>query len=220
MGIDLCVWRARIGLHNSFKFTVPNLKKISFFNFIILLLCLLKILFKFNSSKIKIKSSCVIPPYIFLCINFWWLIQTLLRSGDIELNPGPLKFCHWNLNSISTDNFSRKTLIESFNTGSNYDIIAISETALHNSIDSELLKIPGYEIIRRDIPLNKSHGGVLVYYKDTLAVQERPEIEHNENQIVIEIIVNRKKVFFSVNYRRHHQDMIELTTYMENFKKH
>ena len=89
---------------------------------------------------------------------------------------------------------------------------------MHNSVDNETIKIPGYEIFRRDLPNNISHGGILVYYRESLAIIERPDIEHNENQLILQLTIQKKKIFLTVNYRRHHQNMEELSNYMNNFK--
>ena len=42
----------------------------------------------------------------------------LIRSGDVELNPGPMKsssltFFHWNLNGIAANDFAKISLIQS-----------------------------------------------------------------------------------------------------------
>ena len=52
--------------------------------------------------------------------------------GDIELNPGPRKnnssdnfsFCHWNRNSIVAHNISKLSLLEDYNGGHKFDMIA------------------------------------------------------------------------------------------------
>ena len=53
-----------------------------------------------------------------------FMVLLLLRSGDIEKNPGPKKssvfnFCHWNLNSLAAHDFVEITLIEAFITTHN-----------------------------------------------------------------------------------------------------
>ena len=49
----------------------------------------------------------------------------IFLSGDIEKNPGPItnysqgfKICHWNLNSIPTDNFVKIPILEAYATNS------------------------------------------------------------------------------------------------------
>ena len=43
---------------------------------------------------------------IYISITSILITQLLLKSGDIETNPGPkkssaIKFCHWNLNGLA-----------------------------------------------------------------------------------------------------------------------
>jgi len=63
---------------------------------------------------------------------------SIIPSGDIEQNPGPnrkcfLKFCHWNLNSISAREKVKLPVIEAYNSVHRYDIFAISETMFHST---------------------------------------------------------------------------------------
>ena len=49
----------------------------------------------------------------------WATCQTILKSGEIETNPGPehctFKFCSWNLHSICAYDFTCVSLIEAYN---------------------------------------------------------------------------------------------------------
>ena len=55
-------------------------------------------------------------------------LSLILLSGDIESNPGPrekentLSVCHWNLNSVWVDNFSKIAQITAFLSVHNFDI--------------------------------------------------------------------------------------------------
>ena len=99
---------------------------------------------------------------------------------DIESNPGARRnssksfsICHLNLNSIAAHNFSKISLLRTYNTIHNYDIIWLSETYLNHDtlFDSANLKIPGYELIRVDHPSNQKRGGICVYHKDFLPLK-------------------------------------------------
>ena len=117
---------------------------------------------------------------IFETLNNTWRIVLLLvfLCGDIHTNPGPqtrnLKILHWNVNSIKTENFSRVTLIHSFNLINRYDIISISETGLHQNDSSDDIIIEGFSLYRRDLPADETHGGVLVYINVTFTTRKMP----------------------------------------------
>ena len=56
---------------------------------------------------------------ITICINITSILttQVLLKSGDIQTNPGPkkssaIRFCHWNLNGLTAYDFVKVPLIE------------------------------------------------------------------------------------------------------------
>ena len=65
-------------------------------------------------------------------------------SGDIETNPGPVtnfsqyfKICHWNLNSLPTDNFVKVPHLQAYAITHNIDIICLSKTFLNSSYSSD-----------------------------------------------------------------------------------
>ena len=155
--------------------------------------------------------------YLYQCFS----LILILRSGDVHQNPGPEKFLammHWNCNSLLAHQGIRIPLIESYNLLNKYDIIAITETALHDSVSDESINIEGYIPIRKNLLPGVTHGGVLLYHKDSLAVQERSDLVTHDNMIVCQISIGNKKVFVSVTYRKHHQNPIQLHTFMENYK--
>ena len=71
------------------------------------------------------------------------------------------------LNSLSSHSFIKKDLLTAFNSIHNFDIIFLSETFLNSSyeIDSHVLNIPNYTLVRADHPSDSKRGGVCVYYK-------------------------------------------------------
>ena len=83
----------------------------------------------------------------------------LLRSGDVELNPGPktsssLSFLHWNINGIAAHDFYKLALIQSHAASHNTDIIFMSETFLDSTTEGNdpKINIPGYNLLRCDHP--------------------------------------------------------------------
>ena len=74
--------------------------------------------------------------------------SNLVRSGNVHENPDPndcnLKFFHRNLDSLTARNNTKISLIEAYNSVFNYDLIAVSDTRLNQSIDSEDIRIEGF----------------------------------------------------------------------------
>ena len=105
----------------------------------------------------------------------------LMRDGDVHPHPGPsrnlLKFMHWNLNSLVAHDGIRVPLIQSYNLIQKYDVIGLTETALNGYISDETIKLDGYIPIRKDLPDGTTHGGVMLYHKESLPVIRRPDLE-------------------------------------------
>ena len=146
-------------------------------------------------------SVCKESPFLMftlLYIHQWWTFVLILRDGDVHPHPGPprnlLKIKHWNLNSIIAHDGIRVPLIQSFNLIQNYDLIAITETALNESTSNETIQLEGYTPIRKDLPSGTSHGGVMFYHKDSLPVIRRPDLETQENSLVCEVSINKKQL--------------------------
>ena len=66
-----------------------------------------------------------------------------LKAEDIELNPGPNKkshsyfsCCHWDVNSLLTDNYFKVAALKAYNSIYKYDFICVSETCLNSSFES------------------------------------------------------------------------------------
>ena len=144
-----------------------------------------------------------------LLYSQWVISRMILLSGDVEPNPGPgpetLKFCCWNLNSITAHDFLRVSLIEAYNSIHNYDLIGIVETHLDDSISQERLALKGYEFITCNHQLNIKRGGVGLYIKDSLPKKLRPEIATHPESIVCELHIDRKKSFFVIKSKTPHQ---------------
>ena len=59
----------------------------------------------------------------------------------------------------------------------NFDILCLPETFLDSTIDlnNENININGYSILRADHPCNNKHGGVCIYFKQSL-----PSTSHSD----------------------------------------
>ena len=105
---------------------------------------------RFHSRIIsqKTKNNFSDPIIIFKCmLTFFYnvfLSVFILKAGDIELNPGPKKYssfifscCHWNVNSLATDNYSKVLALKAYNSTYKCDFICISETFLDSSSEPD-----------------------------------------------------------------------------------
>ena len=120
-------------------------------------------------------------------------------SNDISINPGPhfqnncFNFMSWNLNSLAKDNFQRVSLIEARNSLFNYDVISICETRLNDSVELPEPLLNEYTFMPANNPANTTHGGVGLFYKNSLPVVVRTDFCFDES-IVIELEFGR--IFF------------------------
>lgn len=90
---------------------------------------------------------------------------------------------------------------------SNPDIIAGTETWLDKDIFNAEIAQSGYSILRRDRQ-NDSHGGVILYYKDTLAVTRRLDLETPGENIWAQVNVQgNKPLVIGVVYKPKHSDI-------------
>ena len=149
----------------------------------------------------------------------------MLLAGDIETQPGPsvtscLKFCHWNLNSICARGGIKTSLIEAYNSIHHFDVIAISESMLDRTISNDDIFIEGFsrDIYRSDHPSNSKIGGVCLYFRESLPVKRRSDLEELQELIVTEVIISRKKVFFVTLYRSPSQDSVQFEDFIDKLQ--
>ena len=163
---------------------------------------------------------------ILLLIDISYFRFLILLSGDVQLNPGPcnnsfqsFSFLHWNLNSISSNNFAKLSSLMSLNSLHKYDFIGLSETFLNSEIlsNNENLVIPGYNIVRNDHPSDTKRGGVCVYYKQSLPLRVL-DLNYLEECIIFEVNIENKQCIFMLNYRSPSQTPDEFEDYLTNFQ--
>ena len=173
--------------------------------------------------RLKLPKLLLLIHYILVIYSFNLHHLLLLRSGDIEINPDPMKssrlnFCHWNLNGIATHDFVKVTLLEAFIKANNIDIICLSETFLDSAIAliDERLYIKVYSMIRVDHPSNTKRGGVCVYYKEYLPLIRKVYICKLNECIVTEITVNDEKCFLTCLYKSPNQNQEQFESFCKN----
>ena len=99
----------------------------------------------------------------------------------------------WNVNSLAKDNFNRVDLIEADNCSFKYDLIAICETSLNDSVELPDILINDYSFVPSNNPTNTRHGEVGLFYKNSLPIKIRDDLSFEET-IVVELKFGRKKI--------------------------
>ena len=149
-----------------------------------------------------------------------------MLSGDVEVNPGPkkkdkdcLSICHRDLNSISTYDYFKLFLLNSYNSLHKFDIICLSETYLDSNtpLDDDNLEISGCTLVPSDHQSNTKGGGVCLYYKNNLPLRV-VNIYYLNECLTLELKVGDKICNFVVLYRFPSQSQDEFKTFSDNFE--
>ena len=151
----------------------------------------------------------------------------ILISNDIHMNPGPqnhfqnnyFNFMNWNVNSLTKDSFQRVDLIDAHNSIFNYDLISVCETNINDSIEIPETLLNDYSFEHANHPSNRKHGGVGLFYKNSLPIKIRHDLSFEES-IVVELKFGRKKIYFTVLYRSpsYNHTSPEFQKFMVDFK--
>ena len=161
-----------------------------------------------------------------LIYHLLWCSSLVLLSGDIKTNPGPIPssgqcfwICHWNLNSITTHNYAKLSLLTTYNLVHSFDIICLSETYLNSETppSNTRLEFPGYNLFRSDHPSNNKRGGVCVYYKSTLPLRIL-NISNLDECINFEVSIANKICRFIHLYRSPSQKQDEFQEFKSNLE--
>ena len=98
--------------------------------------------------------------------------MTYPQPGSFELG---LKFCHWNLNGILARNRIKFPLMEAYSTVFHFEIIALSESFLNNTVKNEDIFIEGFSkiIFRSEHPEGDKVGVVCIYLSKICQLKEK-----------------------------------------------
>ena len=126
------------------------------------------------------------------------ILTPVVTSSPQQHPPHPIhsvffNFISWNVNSIAMDDFQRVRSIF------NCDLISICETSLNDSIKLPDILLNDYTFVHSKNPTNTRHGGVGLFYKNSLIIKIRNDLSF-DGSIVIELNFGRK-FFFTVLYR-------------------
>lgn len=217
MGCDLISWRAAIGIHHSrgYHFSTKAQYKL---NIIWLIRCLfsgmieLANTFKLGciASFVQSNSPLQLSVIIFLL---------MLKSGDIESNPGPdtqhiLSILHCNIRSIRNKmDYLKDNFLD-------FDILCFSETHLDHSIATEniLLNSNFSNPYRKD---RTNHGGgLLVYLNNSILHSRQTELEvYCPESIWFKVITKQESFLFGVFYSPKTADRVFFDSLNKNLEK-
>ena len=156
----------------------------------------------------------------------WLTFLLVILSNDVHLNPGPsndqqnyLNFMTWNINSLVKDDFNRVNLIEANNSIYNYDLIAVNETCINDTVEIPDVLLENYTFINSNSTSNSRRGGVGLFYRSNLPIKVRSDLSFPEC-IVVELKVKRKSLFYTTLYRSpaYNHNSSEFNLFLENFK--
>ena len=87
-------------------------------------------------------------------------------------------------------------MIEAHNSLFDYDLISINETSLNNTVELPDTLLDNYTFVHANNTANTRHGGVGLFYENSLLVTVRNDLSFDES-IVVELKLTRKKVLQS-----------------------
>lgn len=139
----------------------------------------------------------------------WCIPGIVMKSA---LVPGKLSVCCVNSQSLCARQMTKFNEFKQMILMTNVDIICVSETWLNDRIDSSIIAIDGYKIVRND-RVGRIGGGVLIYVRYSLIckVLELSDNEIGETEFIIcEIIIQNRKKLFGVFYNPPEHDCSEI----------
>ena len=159
---------------------------------------------------------------IIIEISRYIRILLLLRSGDVEPNPGPenttfnfhkkqLSFCHLNVRSLLQQSDIGKRFDHLYNyicRDNCYDVVALTETHLSRNIDDNEINIENYTLFRID--RNRHGGGIAIYCRSELQPMLLTSLNVQGIEIFwIQVSIQKNKNLFGTCYRPPNQNADE-----------
>ncbi len=150
------------------------------------------------------------------------ILRLILLSNDIDLNPGPIKICQANVQSLmalpqgtpKNSNIRPPKLIETeiLVNSESIDILCLSETWLSNAYLNKDIEIAGLsQIFRRD--RGSRGGGVAIFANNSVVMKRLTEIEPPNSEILcVDIHLPNspnKHILLAQCYRPDDRDMVD-----------
>ena len=111
---------------------------------------------------------------------------------------GDFSFAVWNLDTLPARDFGGIPLIESLQNTYNFDMFGVCESMLTGRVSNEDVFINGFcpSPFRSDKSSTTRNRGVCLYFKESLPIKERCDLEIIPETVVAEIKLNRKKCIY------------------------
>ena len=141
------------------------------------------------------------------------IVITALCNEFIPNNRG-FKMACLNITSLSKHIDELRVLLQN----NNLDLLAINETRLNETIADNEISISGYNIVRRDRPLNgRNGGGVCFYVRSNINYIVREDLVSDQlENLSFEIIKPRSKPFIVATWYRPPNSPFELFSTFED----
>ena len=149
---------------------------------------------------------------------FMWLSVLLIRSGDIQLNPGPLNESYSStfssVPSVSADHSKYLSVIhhnvqsilpkldEIYIELKGFDILTFSETWLNENTHTDDLHLTSFHSPERKDRASNRYGGVILYVKSCFAYSRRRDLEPDGLECIwVDLFLNHKHILVGTFYR-------------------
>ena len=129
-----------------------------------------------------------------------------------------ISICHWNLISLTAHNFSKLTLLKTYNSTYKHDFMSLSETYLDSTTPDSLLEVERYNLLRVDHSNNIKRSKVCIYYKGSLPSRVI-SLPYLNQALLLEVTYNNKKLIVSVIYISSSQNNNEWESFLSNFEQ-
>ena len=131
-----------------------------------------------------------------------------------------LFICHWNLYSLTAQNFEKVNLLETDSIVNKFDIICLLESSLDFLIIAENnnLKVNGYKMGRADHPNDVKRGGVCAYIRESLPARNFSN-SYLRKLLTLQVSISNKKCYFITLYRSSSQTSDEFDSFISNLEQ-
>ena len=180
MNTDLCIYRARIGMHH---YRLQKFKGVKYLNNFELSVFLAMILYRAgdvekNPGPVNDNTS------------------DTSSSASFPVFNGNFSVVHYNVQSVQ----HKLDIIEP--EFANFSLVSLTETWLNESIINQDLMLNNFQVPFRRDRVGDSHGGILVYVKDGIPCKRRTDLELITIECIwVEVNVRNKRVLVGTFYR-------------------